>query len=241
MNAKHLLMLALASVFCLTSCWDNSGEEYIYTNMYSFGDVRSGQIKIESEGLTLNITEDKSDGKWVDHDHIFFCCDVLRMTAAGVYDIRMNAYEPVVEQAALVKSRTSESVYGSDAVSFYQDWGLDAKNRKLNMSCLTTSRTKSETVHSVNLVYDDIRSHKDTIFFELRHQGQGESYENEAYPADDFQLDTHYITFDFSQCIPADAGTHIIISIEWDWLVNEGGSLGREVEHKQECGVLTLR
>ena len=87
MNAKHLLMLALASLFCLTSCWDDSREEYIYTNMYSFGDVRSGQIKIESEGLTLNITEDKSDGKWVDHDHIFFCCDVLRMTAAGVYDI----------------------------------------------------------------------------------------------------------------------------------------------------------
>lgn len=242
MKTRHLLLLAAAGILALTSCFKTDGEEYLYTNLYGFGSISLNILRIEPDGLELVPAEDKTDGKWSSLERIFFCCDVLREREDGRYDIRLKSYEPVIRKVALFKSRTSESVYGSDAVSFYQDWGLDWRVRTLNMACLITSLTKSNTVHSIDFVFDDTRSHRDTLFFELRHQGLGESYENTDHAATEFQLETRFMTFDFAGCIPPDAGDSIVISIEWDWFqTNELKSLERELSHSRECAVIRLK
>jgi hypothetical protein len=244
MKTRHLILLAAAGIFALSSCFKTDGEEYIYTNLYGFGNVSisTNTLKVEPDGVEFILAEDKTDGKWNSLDRIYFCCDVLRATDDGRYDIRLKSYEPVVCKAALFKSRTSESVYGNDAVSFFQDWGLDWRVRSFNMACQLTSLTKSSTAHSVDFVFDDTRSHRDTLFFELHHQGLGESYENTDHQATEFQLETRYMTFDFSECIPADAGSNIVFSIEWDWFKsNELNGLTRELKHYQECAVIRLK
>ena len=242
MRLKQLILLAAAGILVLSSCFKPEGEQYLYTNLYGIGTVSGITLQFETDGLSFTIADDQTDGKWMTLGRIFFCCDVIRATAADAYDICLKNYEPVTSKPAAFKSQTPESVYGHDPVSLYQDWGLEWKMRRLNFSCLITSLTKSNTVHSVDLVFDDVRSHSDTLFFELHHQGQGESYENTDYPATDFQLETRYMTFDFSSCIPEDAGDSIMIVIEWDWFTSDGtNGLNREVEHQAIVGELTLK
>ena len=187
------------------------------------------------------MAEDKTDGAWRKEKRIFLQCDILRETAANTYDIRLIQTRPVIEKDVLVKSQSSLDVYGSDAVSFDQDWGLDSELRTINMACRYTSLQKSTTPHTLNLVFDDARSTTDTLFFELRHQGSGESYENTDYETTDFQVNGQYLTFDFSGAIPAGAKGSIIISVEWDWLnSNSYDMLERERQHYQTCGTLKL-
>lgn len=241
MSIRHFISL-LAGLLLLTSCFKITEQEYIYTNFYAFGTVYGQVLHIEPGGLDFVVTEDKTDGKWSAEPRIFFCCDVLQQVETGRYSIRIKDYDSVISRAALVKGATDESVYGSDAVSFYQDWGLDSKNRIINILALTTSLKNSDKVHTVNLVFDDARSHTDTLFYELRHQGFGESYENTGYEATDFQLDYNYLTFDLSGTIPSGAGESIVISIEWDWFpANDLSYMEREPEHQQACGILNLQ
>ena len=242
---KTLAILLAASLFCLTACFNDSGDDPLYTNFYSFGDVSGldltgARISIRSEGIFFNVTEDKTDGSWRKEKRIFLQCDVLRETGEKTYDISLTAFEPVTEQNALFKSQSSEDVYGSDAVTF-DDWGMDAQRHTINMACQVTTLKNSSTRHSISFVFDDTRSTRDTLFFELRHQGSGESYENTDYEALDFQIEARYMTFDFSGAIPADAGKSIVISVEWDWLVtNAYNMLERERKHYQGCGILQL-
>lgn len=235
------ILLILAAAFCLTACFEDDREEILFSNYYGFGDVSGSRITMRRDGITLNVTEDKSDGAWQREKRIFLRCDVLRETAPDTYDIRMIDSAPVIERDALVKSQSSEEVYGNDAVSFDQDWGFDAQTVTINMACRYTSLQKSDKQHTLNLVFDDLRSSTDTLFFELRHQGFGESYENTDYEATDFQVNGSYLTFDFSGVMPAGVGKSIIVSIEWDWLVTNGyDMLEREKKHHQVVGTLIL-
>ena len=234
-------LFILAAALCLTACFDDTQEEILYYNLYGFGDVSGSRIFLRGDDITLNVTQDQTDGAWQQEKRIFLQCDVLRETAANTYDICLKQTRPVIEKDVLVKSQSSVDIYGNDAVSFDQDWGIDPGTRTINMACRFTSLQKSTTQHTLNLVFDDIRSSTDTLFFELRHQGFGESYENTDHEATEFQVVGQYLTFDFSDTIPADAKSSIIVSVEWDWLVTNGyDMLERERKHFQSCGTLKL-
>lgn len=240
------ILAILAAAFCLTACFEDSGDDPLYTNFYGFADVSGldltgARISIRSEGIFFNVAEDKTDGAWRKEKRIFLQCDVLRQTADNTYDICLKQTRPVIEKDVIFKSQSSEDVYGNDAVSFDQDWGMDVQTRTINMACRYTALQKSTTPHTLNLVFDDSRSTTDTLFFELRHQGAGESYENTDYETTDFQVNGQYLTFDFSGTIPAGAKGSIVISVEWDWLnSNSYEMLERERKHYQSFGTLKL-
>ena len=235
------VLLILATALCLTACSEDSQDEILYSNLYGFGDVSGSRISIRGDGLIFDVTKDQTDGGWQKEKRIFLQCDVLRETAAQTYDICLKAARPVIERNVLVKSQSSEEVYGNDAASFDQDWGLDTQTRTINMACRYTSLKKSTTPHTLNLVFDDARSSTDTLFFELRHQGSGESYENTDYETTDFQVNGQYLTFDFSGTIPVGAKNSIVISVEWDWFKsNSYEMLEREKKHYQSCGTIKL-
>ena len=237
---KFFLILS-AAVLCLTACFKPEGEDFLYYDLYGFGDVEASVISIRSEGLVFNVTEDKTDGNWKKLSRIFLRCDVLRDNGGKRYDIRLKAYEPVLQQGILVKSQSDETVYGMDAACFYQDWGSDSEAFTLNAACHFTRKKNSATPHSLSLVFDDVRSHTDTLFFELHHQGSGESYENLEIEASDFQVETQFLTFDLSSAIPAGAHGSIVVSFEWDWFPTaELESLLREPTHYQTFGTLKL-
>ena len=238
----HKIILSLiAAALCLTACSFPEGEDYLYYDLYGFADVEASVLAIRPEGMVFNVTEDKTDGSWKQESRIFLQCDVLRTNGDKRYDIRLKAYKPVLEQGILVKSLSDESVYGTDAACFYQDWGSDPGAYTFNAACQLTRKKDSATPHTLSLVFDDQRSHSDTLFFELHHQGSGESYENLEMAASDFQVETQFLTFDLSSAIPADAHGSIVVSFEWDWFpTGELQSLLREPTHYQTFGTLKL-
>lgn len=238
---KKILFLLLP-VFGLLACNRITENTVLYQNVYGFGDVVSGtEIHFDISDVTLQVTEDQTDSKWMHEQTIFFLADLIRISAPNTYETRIKMYEPVTRKAALAKSAADPAVYGTDAVALYQDWGSDPLRRYINVSCVTTSLKDSETPHTVDLVWDDVRSNSDTLYLELHHQGHGESYENEDYEADAFQMDTHYMRFDLAGAIPPGAGSSIVISLEWDWFETEYDLLVRdEPKHYQVFGTLEL-
>ena len=158
--------------------------------------------------------------------------------------VMMITVIPVSRQdvvAGLYRDAKVESAeYGSDAVSFYQDWGFNPKERTMDIACLYSSLKDSETEHRIYLVFDDVRSNTDTLYLELHHQGHGESYENEAYEAKNFQVNTTFLRFDLGGVIPADAGKQIVFSLEWDWLPTEDDAYLREQKHFQVFSTVKL-
>ena len=241
---KDNLVFFLIS-FCLlglTSCFNPAEPEYIQSNLYAFGSVQDGNIFIEPDGLVFIVDDDKTDEAWKTQGRIFFCCDVLRQTTPSIFEIRLKSYEPVITPAVLAKSQSDEEHYGTDAVAFYQDWGFDPMRYTFNAGVAYTYLKDSDKEHHVTLVWDDVRSNRDTVFFELHHQGSGESYENTEYEATDFEMKGSYMTFDLSRAIPSDAASNLVISFEWDWF--ETGALQtleREVVHQQAFTTLNTR
>ena len=232
--------ILILSLLGLVAC--NPPEStFYYENLYGFGEVSGTQIRIEATGATLKVTEDQTDSKWMHEQTIFFLCDLLGMPVQGAYETRLKMYEPVTRRAVLAKSTADPTVYGTDAACFYQDWGSYPAKHLLDVACLVTSLKNSETPHTVDLVWDDTRSNADTLFLELHHQGQGESFENTDYDTKDFQVDTHYLRFDLSRAIPSDADESIIISLEWDWFETEDNNLLRDKpRHYQVFGTFEL-
>ena len=238
---KKILIL-LIPVLGLIAC-SPGGSSFYYENVYAFADVSTGgSLVLSPQGTRLQVTEDQTDGKWMQEQTVIILCDLTGITETGAYETRLKMYEPVTRKAVLTKSTADPAVYGTDAVTLYQDWGSDPKARWLNVSCLATSLKNSETPHTIDLVVDDVRSNADTVYLELHHQGSGESFENEGHPTSDFQVDTYYLRFDLSGAIPADAGNSIVLSIEWDWFKTENGNLLRDQPiHDSATGTFNLK
>ena len=225
----------------LTACFPSGSEKYQYFNLYAFVDVQdNATVRLSITGDTFRVTEDQTDSKWMHEQLIFIFYDILGRTGADQYDIRIKAYKPVMRQLARFKSQSGPDEYGSDAVSFYQDWGFNPKERTMDIACLYSSLKDSETEHRIYLVFDDVRSNTDTLYLELHHQGHGESYENEAYEAKNFQVNTTFLRFDLGGVIPADAGKQIVFSLEWDWLPTEDDAYLREQKHFQVFSTVKL-
>ena len=236
------VLLSLSALLCLIACDRTEGPQFSYTNVYGFAEVRGNVLSIPTQGLDLYVSQDKTDGKWASCSRIFYCCDIFLQSAGSNYEATLKDYAPVTSATVRKKSLSSESTYGTDAVCFYQDWGMEPPTPYFNLSCQITRLKNSSTGHSVSLVFDDTRSNRDTLFFELHHQGQGESYENTAHEADAFEVETRYLTFDLSQAIPADAGDDIVLSLEWDWFkVADQKLKDREKVHQQAFGTMRLK
>ena len=238
---KKILFLLLP-VFGLLACDRITENTILYQNVYGFGDVVSGtEIHFDISDVTLQVTEDQTDSKWMHEQTIFFLADLIRISAPNTYETRIKMYEPVTRKAALAKNAADPAVYGTDAVALYQDWGSDPLRRYINVSCVTTSLKDSETPHTVDLVWDNVRSNSDTLYLELHHQGSGESYENDAYATSDFQIDTHFLRFDLADAIPSEAGESIVLHIEWDWFETQDDQLVRsKPQHCEANGIFYL-
>ena len=237
---KKLLFLLLP-LLGVIACKPGESSFY-YQNLYAFGTVVSGgQLYVESSGMTIKVTEDLTDGKWMQEQAVFFLCDLTGFAENGSYQASLKSYEPVTRKAALVKSDSDPDVYGNSPVDLQYVWGGNSQKRYIDISCLATSLKNSETVHTIDLVLDDVRSNADTLYLEIHHQGFGESYENEAYGISDFQIDTHYLRFDLSNLIPSSAGPSIVLHFDWDWFEVSNNTLQRDKpKHFEDAGIFTL-
>ena len=240
--------LSLLILLGLTACFKPSEEKYQYFNLYAFCEVADGAtLRLGITGDTFTVVEDQTDSKWMHQDIVFIFYDILDRKASDQYDIRIKTYQPVTSRPALAMETGGEAVYGSDAVSFYQDWGFDPAHHSFDMACLYTSLKDSETEHQINLVVDYERSSSDTLYLELRHQGHGESFENEAYAAKDFQVNTAFLHFNLSHDFAAlgltsgTAGKEMVFCLKWYWFPSENGVLIREPGYSEAFATVTLQ
>ena len=235
------IFILLLPILAIVSC-NLEKDSFRYQNFQAIGNVdATGQIVLPETGATFLITDDKTDGKWKQEQYIFFLCDLDGVNANGSYLTTLKEYKPVHRKAALKKSSTDPAFYGNNAVALYQDWGASIKEHWICVSCLATSLKNSQTAHSINLVYDDMRTNADTLYLELHHQGSGESYENDSYDTSEFQIDTHFLRFDLAEAIPAEAKESIVLHIEWDWFETQNDQLVRnKPQHGEANGILYL-
>ena len=235
------IFILLLPILMIVSC-NLEQDTFKYQNFQSIGNVDvTGQIILPETGATFLIMDDKTDGKWRYEQYVYFLCDVDGINATGAYLTTLKEYKPVQRKAALKKSTTDPAFYGNNAVALYQDWGSSIKERWICVSCLATSLKNSQTAHSINLVYDNLRTNADTLYLELHHQGSGESYENDAYATSDFQIDTHFLRFDLADAIPSEAGESIVLHIEWDWFETQDDQLVRsKPQHCEANGIFYL-
>lgn len=90
------------------------------------------------------------------------------------YEGTIYVYAPVLVKDYLTMSTMDADKVGEDAVNLNSIW-VDGKYISVRYDI--TSVYGSKTVHTINLVHNDAKSNKDTVFFELRHNAFGESYE----------------------------------------------------------------
>lgn len=218
--------VAVAAMFA-TSCIDTGHILYSETVI---GDLRGGQF-ITDAGLTYTFTEQACEGRIDTLSRIIAVCDVLEKTSETTYNARLRDFAPVAVQSPKLKSMSSDEELGTDAINLAQGWfSSDYLNVFYNISMVPNSQTS----HTIDLAFDDVRSNSDTLYFELRHNGFGEVYDNPEYTGKT-SLASGYISFPISQFVTGSKNMPVVLT--WDWYVQSGESLLTEKEHHRESAV----
>jgi len=237
---KKYIVLLLLSAFSSVSCIkDNS--DYIATGLMSIVDVSSGLFKAD-DGVLYEAVQDLTDAGWDTLGRVMISFDLLTASAktADAHAIRLNGYQSVRTDKCINMSESDASVYGTDPVAFYQLWGY-TEDHRMSLCYMFTYKIESSVKHTFDLVYDDLRSNSDTLFFSLHHNGKGETLSNEQIPMDSLSLGYDYVTYDLSDCMPAQTGSKKVISIGWDWYETDdyGTVYGRDTYHYTKVGTIS--
>lgn len=229
MKRSSVLAVAVAvTALFATSCIDNGDILYSETVI---GNLRGGQFLTDA-GLTYIFKEQACDGHIDTLSRIIAVCDVLEKTSETTYNARLRDFAPVAVRSPKLTSQSSDEELGTDAINLVQGWfSSDYLNVLYNIPMVPSS----QTYHTIDLAFDDVRSSTDTLYFELRHNGFGEVYDNPEYTGKT-ALASGYISFPISQYVPG-GKSEIPVVLTWDWYVQSGESLLTEKEHHRETAV----
>lgn len=219
------IILFIAATAGLTSCLTSNGPIYSGTEMCT---VVSATKLVTDGGATFNIVESYANPFPDTLKRLLAQCDVLRQAdeKATEYDIRLNGYEPVLTKNPVTKSSADEDKLGNDGVNIYNCW---VENGYLNAYVNITEVKLSKTKHSLDLEWDDLKSNADTVYVRLRHNGFGESFDNETIDNDNLTIAGYYTSFPLSGIITG-AGNEFVLHIDWEWYKIEGSQYLHEKE-----------
>lgn len=240
---RHLLAIALTLMAACSCEFLNPGNYPIYTNVYGYVQVMGNTLYYESGTGVLEVTEDDTDGKWHFSDRIFICCDMLEVNEAGTgYKIHLKNYTPVTVKGVVLQQDADEDALGSDAITYYEDWGYDRLLKTLDFSVVYAVKADSGQAHDVNLVFDGTRSTTDSLFFRLRHNGHGETYENEALTLNDIKTKAEFFSFDISTVMPGVPGDKTVVTVEGSWYKSTDGQIiSREKDPSEYVATYNLK
>ena len=224
-----LIAVITISATMMTSCLDESDALYSETTM---GNIESGKF-VTDAGLTYTFTHQNCDGRIDTLKRAIVACDVLEKTSETTYNACLNSFAPVMVRAPRRMSAYSDEVLGTDAINLAQGW---FSGGYLNAFYYISAFSGSSTVHTIDLAFNDVRSSKsDTLFFELRHNGYGEVFDNVLY-GDAWVIASGYASFPIDQLIPSGKSS-APVSISWSWYRQTGDAYITEREPKTEVTI----
>lgn len=141
-------------------------------------------------------------------------------------------YYKVSDKELVLKSAiTDDSQYGYDAAQLSAVW---VSGGRINLASGISFLYTSTTDHLMNLVYDDTKERKDTLFFTLRHNAFGESMENPDCKKSELAVGTAYVSCPIGTILPKDKKS-VILAIDWEWYKDDGYKLIPEHETHRSC------
>lgn len=153
-------------------------------------------------------------------------CGILEKTGEDTYEVELLSIEKAVCTDIMKGSEAEPGHYGSDPDNVENVW---ISGRYLNMlNCLETI-PQSGTVHEINLVYEDLRSHDDSLFFTLCHDAHGET---PGTTPGGYVQQHYYSSYDIWPFLP-EGYDESVITLDWVWDGRHSVSQKIKIKRKQ--------
>lgn len=215
---------AAATAILLISCLPD--REVLFTDSSMCTLLGRDRLQADS-GNIYNIVENDSGSLIPDTlKRIMISCDVLSAVSgkSNEYDIRIIDFRGALCEEPVVASSIPLDTLGVDGVNVVQAW---VSGGYLNSFLNVTLKRNSETVHDINLLFDDFKSNADTLYFKMRHNAHGESPENPEESLNNLVFAGVYASFPLNNILPI-GGKYPIVHLEWDWYLDESIAGSRE-------------
>ena len=223
----------VSAAVLLASCFPEADYMYTDTSMYTL----AGPNKlITDSGDIYFITQNNAGVSIPDTlKRVMASCDVLAAVEGkqNEYNVRLNEFAGALYKAPVPLKGSDPEVIGTDGVNINQAWISGGYfNAYISYAVIETAK---EDNHTINIVYDNVRSNSDTLYMQLRHNAHGECPENQEISLSDFAFAGRYASFPISDLV----GTgKPVIHIEWDWYIGDEYSFTREKRtHKGDITV----
>ena len=224
MKAFHSIALALVATAALSvSCLPN--DEYLYSETGMCTRIARDKL-LTDKGLTYYIVDNNSGSMIPDSvTRVMISCDVMSKLEgrSDEYNIRLLDFMAAFTTDPLVAGTDEAEAAGHDGVSVTQAW---VSGGYLNGYVTLALPNPANEDHDINLVFDDVRSNTDTLFFEMRHNAHGECPENEDYALPLFRFAGTYVSYPLEGLLPT-GGKKPVVHLEWDWYDNDGSLILR--------------
>ena len=218
------LILMASAAALLPSCLPDA-EELLYTESGMFTVVKSNQLLSDS-GNIYDIVQNNSGADIPDTlKRVMALCDVLTKVpgTSNQYNVRLMEFAEAFVKDPVPISGMDESAIGHDGLNIKQAW---VTGGYLNAYAFIAMFNPTKVEHELNLVYDDVRSNADTLYFEARHNAHGECPENEDTILKDFVFAGAYLSFPLDGIL--EEGKKPIVHLEWDWYIGDEYSFTRD-------------
>ena len=213
-------MAAMFFISCLPS------REYLYTDTGMC--TKIGLDRLQTDGGDIyNITENDSGSLIPDTlKRIMITCDVMSAVPGKTneYNIRLIDFRGALCVKPVTASSIPVDTLGTDGIKVSQAW---VTGGYLNSFLYITLKRNSDTVHGINVLFDDIRSNSDTLYLNMRHNAYGECPENPEQDLNYLVLAGVYASFPLDGILPV-GGKYPIVHLEWDWYSEDGATFTRE-------------
>ena len=215
MNKIIRCIFLILGVVLLCGC--SRKDDILYREL-TMAQLDGGSFRTDG-GKTFQVVEQYSDLDLSGTGRYLILCDVLRSdrrSASDIYDVRLIDYFSVlVKDVCTAATLPSEDAAADDPVAVVRAWSAGGY---LNLRVAVEALPESKVQHRVNLVYDAARSHADTLFFDLRHNAQGEVPTEET--GHKYVLSMGYCSFPVSDLLPA-SGRAPVLTVRGNWYVSE--------------------
>lgn len=207
---KSLLLAAVVAV--LASCFPN--EDYLFSDV-SMCTVL-GRNKVQTDGGDIYYVVKNSAGSDISDTlkRVMISCDVMSAVEGkqNEYNVHLIQLAGAFVKSPLRASTLDEDAAGHDGINIDQAW---VSGGYLNLHVQVAMLYPSAADHALNIVYDDVKSNTDTLYFEMRHNAHGESPENPNHNPASFTFAGAYASFPLTGILPS--GKSPVFHIEWEW------------------------
>lgn len=220
-------ILAAASAVILVSCFPD--EPYLFSDTGMFSVL--GLNKLQSDTGNIYYVTQNTTGLDIPDTlkRVMVSCDVMsaREGKQNEYDIRLLQFIAAFHKTPLLMSTVDESAVGNDGINIDQAW---VSGGYLNAHVEIALLSPSKADHTFNLVFNDLKSNSDTLYFEMRHNAHGESPDNPEYNPAAFIIGGAYASFPLAGILQE--GQTPICHFDWVWYEGDEFNVTREKINK---------